>query len=241
MPRPGGLRPRRRQLGRTGGVVPRPLRPTGPHHDAGRRTRGIDVAIPHRADPADPQHCGPPAHHGHRRGRHGARGVDPHPRYQGERDRGACRPMRFSSSSGPPHGRIGWRGRSTATTKASFCAGSITSQAVPEDWPLDRRPYALETRVPGVFVAGDVRKGSVKRLTVAAGEGAAAIDLVHRYLEATFDRPAREDRQKPASAPMTAAASASGEAELMVADRRDRPFERFFRAGCRSRRRQGAT
>jgi thioredoxin reductase (NADPH) len=80
---------------------------------------------------------------------------------------------------------------------------------VPEDWPLDRRPYPLETRVPGVFVAGDVRRGSVKRLTVAAGEGAAAIDLVHRYLEATFDRPAREDRGA-ASAPMTAAASASG-------------------------------
>jgi thioredoxin reductase (NADPH) len=80
---------------------------------------------------------------------------------------------------------------------------------VPEDWPLDRRPYPLETRVPGVFVAGDVRKGSVKRLTVAAGEGAMAIDLVHRYLEATFDRPAREDREA-ASALMTAAAPASG-------------------------------
>lgn len=38
------------------------------------------------------------------------------------------------------------------------------------------QPYALETRVPGVFVAGDVRKGSVKRLTIAAGEGAMAID-----------------------------------------------------------------
>ncbi len=56
----------------------------------------------------------------------------------------------------------------------------------PPDWPLDRRPYPLETRVPGVFVAGDVRKGSVKRLTVAAGEGAMAIDLVHRYLRGTF-------------------------------------------------------
>jgi thioredoxin reductase (NADPH) len=80
---------------------------------------------------------------------------------------------------------------------------------VPEDWPLDRRPYPLETRVPGVFVAGDVRKGSVKRLTVAAGEGAAAIDQVHRYLEATIDRPAPEHRE-PSSAPMTAAASATG-------------------------------
>jgi thioredoxin reductase (NADPH) len=56
----------------------------------------------------------------------------------------------------------------------------------PSDWPLERRPYLLETRVPGVFVAGDVKKGSVKRLTVAAGEGAMAIDLVHRYLGETF-------------------------------------------------------
>jgi len=79
----------------------------------------------------------------------------------------------------------------------------------PEDWPLERRPYPLETRVPGVFVAGDVRKGSVKRLTVAAGEGTMAIDLVHRYLEGTFGRPAGTDREST-SASMTAAASASG-------------------------------
>ena len=79
----------------------------------------------------------------------------------------------------------------------------------PEDWPLERRPYPLETRVPGVFVAGDVRKGSVKRLTVAAGEGAMAIDFVHRYLEETFGRPAGDDRDAT-SASMTAATSASG-------------------------------
>ena len=79
----------------------------------------------------------------------------------------------------------------------------------PESWPLERRPYPLETRVPGVFVAGDVRKGSVKRLTVAAGEGAMAIDLVHRYLGETFGRPARVDGEAM-SASMTAAASASG-------------------------------
>ena len=65
----------------------------------------------------------------------------------------------------------------------------------PEDWPLERRPYLLETRVPGVFVAGDVRKGSVKRLTVAAGEGAMAVDLVHRYLQETFNRPTRDGHE----------------------------------------------
>ena len=78
----------------------------------------------------------------------------------------------------------------------------------PENWPLERRPYPLETRVPGVFVAGDVRKGSVKRLTVAAGEGAMAVDLVHRYLGETFGRTAGDDREAT-PATMAAAASAS--------------------------------
>ncbi|MGS0688498.1 FAD-dependent oxidoreductase [Nakamurella sp. GG22] len=51
------------------------------------------------------------------------------------------------------------------------------------DWPLDRDPYLLETSIPGVFVAGDVRSESVKRVASAVGEGALAVMLVHRYLE----------------------------------------------------------
>jgi thioredoxin reductase (NADPH) len=53
----------------------------------------------------------------------------------------------------------------------------------PKDWPLDRVPYHLETSVPGVFVAGDVRAESAKRVASAVGEGAMAVMLVHRYLE----------------------------------------------------------
>ena len=53
----------------------------------------------------------------------------------------------------------------------------------PPDWDLDRDPYHLETSVPGVFVAGDVRSDSVKRVASAVGEGAMAVTLVHRYLE----------------------------------------------------------
>jgi thioredoxin reductase (NADPH) len=52
----------------------------------------------------------------------------------------------------------------------------------PEGWPLDRLPYYLETNVPGLFAAGDVRHGSVKRCASAVGEGAMAITFVHRYL-----------------------------------------------------------
>jgi thioredoxin reductase (NADPH) len=54
----------------------------------------------------------------------------------------------------------------------------------PGGWPLDRDPYYLEGSVPGVFAAGDVRANSVKRVASAVGEGAMAIQLVHRYLEA---------------------------------------------------------
>ncbi|MEV7234448.1 FAD-dependent oxidoreductase [Streptomyces sp. NPDC051020] len=53
----------------------------------------------------------------------------------------------------------------------------------PAGWPLDRPPYHLETNVPGVFAAGDVRSASPKRVASAVGEGAMAVMLVHRYLE----------------------------------------------------------
>jgi thioredoxin reductase (NADPH) len=53
----------------------------------------------------------------------------------------------------------------------------------PAGWPLDRPPYQLESSVPGVFVAGDVRAESAKRVASAVGEGAMAVMLVHRYLE----------------------------------------------------------
>jgi thioredoxin reductase (NADPH) len=52
----------------------------------------------------------------------------------------------------------------------------------PEHWPLDRDPYYMETNLPGVFAAGDVRHGSVKRCASAVGEGAMAVTFAHRYL-----------------------------------------------------------
>jgi thioredoxin reductase (NADPH) len=53
----------------------------------------------------------------------------------------------------------------------------------PRGWELDRMPYHLETSIPGVFVAGDARAESAKRVASAVGEGALAVMLVHRYLE----------------------------------------------------------
>jgi thioredoxin reductase (NADPH) len=54
---------------------------------------------------------------------------------------------------------------------------------LPVGWNLDRQPFHLETSVPGVFAAGDVRSESAKRVASAVGEGAMAVMLVHRYLE----------------------------------------------------------
>jgi thioredoxin reductase (NADPH) len=51
-------------------------------------------------------------------------------------------------------------------------------------WPLERDPMFLETSHPGVFVAGDVRHGSIKRVASAVGDGAMATSLVHRVLAA---------------------------------------------------------
>ncbi|MBR8833763.1 MAG: FAD-dependent oxidoreductase [Stigonema ocellatum SAG 48.90 = DSM 106950] len=52
----------------------------------------------------------------------------------------------------------------------------------PKGWKLDRQPFLLESSVPGIFVAGDVRYGSVKRVASAVGEGAIAIQFIHQYL-----------------------------------------------------------
>jgi thioredoxin reductase (NADPH) len=50
-------------------------------------------------------------------------------------------------------------------------------------WPAEREPYLLETSLPGVFVAGDARRSSMKRVASAVGEGSMAVHLVHQYLE----------------------------------------------------------
>ena len=58
----------------------------------------------------------------------------------------------------------------------------VTGPDLAAAWALPRAPYALETSLPGVFAAGDVRLDSMKRVASAVGEGAMAVHLVHRYL-----------------------------------------------------------
>ena len=63
-----------------------------------------------------------------------------------------------------------------------------TDVDVTAGWPLDRRPFRLETSLPGVLAAGDVRHGSVKRVASAVGEGSVAIQILHRLFHSEESR-----------------------------------------------------
>ena len=65
------------------------------------------------------------------------------------------------------------------------CTGRDVTDLVAQSnghWALERDPYLLETSVPGVFAAGDVRHGSIKRVAAGVGEGSMTIAFVHQYL-----------------------------------------------------------
>ena len=82
--------------------------------------------------------------------------------------------------------RTDWLGDAIQRDALGFvCTGPdlLVEGRRPAGWTLDRDPHYLESSIPGVFVAGDVRAQSVKRVASAVGEGAMAVTLVHRYLE----------------------------------------------------------
>jgi thioredoxin reductase (NADPH) len=80
--------------------------------------------------------------------------------------------------------RTEWLGPDVVRDDRGFVVTGQELMASPHArrWPLTRAPFALETSVPGVFAAGDVRLESMKRVASAVGEGAMSIYLVHRYL-----------------------------------------------------------
>ena len=82
-----------------------------------------------------------------------------------------------------PH--TGWLGDDVARDEHGFVLTGAALAATGARWPLPRSPYGLESSVPGVFAAGDVRQDSMKRVASAVGEGAMAVHLVHRYLESS--------------------------------------------------------
>ena len=82
--------------------------------------------------------------------------------------------------------RTDWLGTDIARDDRGFL---LTGADLPRDangrvrgWPLEREPLMLETSVPGVFAAGDVRHASIKRVASGVGEGSIAVSFVHQYL-----------------------------------------------------------
>jgi thioredoxin reductase (NADPH) len=81
--------------------------------------------------------------------------------------------------------RTEWLGEFVVRDSAGFIisgAELLGDGRPPAGWGLDREPYLLETSVPGVFVAGDVRHRSMKRIASSVGEGSMAVSFVHQYL-----------------------------------------------------------
>lgn len=77
--------------------------------------------------------------------------------------------------------RTDWLPEDIARDSSGFV---LTGKDVPpERWPLERAPLALETSMPAVFAAGDVRHGSIKRVASAAGEGSIAIQAAQALAE----------------------------------------------------------
>jgi thioredoxin reductase (NADPH) len=76
--------------------------------------------------------------------------------------------------------RTDWLDGVVARDERGFILAGRDAQA--DGWPLEREPAMLETTVPGVFVAGDVRARSIKRVASAVGEGSMAVSLIHEYL-----------------------------------------------------------
>jgi len=76
-----------------------------------------------------------------------------------------------------------WLGNTIKRDKYGFIVtGADLEKADLRDWPLRRHPFLLESNVPGVFAAGDVRSGSIKRVASAVGEGSVCVSFMHRHL-----------------------------------------------------------
>jgi thioredoxin reductase (NADPH) len=99
-----------------------------------------------------------------------------------------------SEETRPAHGlfvfigaepRTDWLGAAVLRDARGYIVTGRDLQAIRAQggWPLERDPFITETSLPGVFAAGDVRCGSVKRVAAAVGEGSITVSFVHAHLE----------------------------------------------------------
>ena len=87
----------------------------------------------------------------------------------------------FVMIGGEPHTQ--WLGPEVARDAQGYVlTGRDLLELADGDWTCERDPLPLETSLPGVFAAGDVRQGSIKRVASAVGEGATVVRLVHEHL-----------------------------------------------------------
>jgi thioredoxin reductase (NADPH) len=103
--------------------------------------------------------------------------------HTGERGTVKARAM-FVFIGADPH--VGWLGSQLGLDDHGFIhtgPGAVLDGAENQTWPLGRAPLLLETSRPGIFAAGDVRSGSIKRVAAAVGEGSMAVRFIHDYLE----------------------------------------------------------
>ena len=109
------------------------------------------------------------------------RGLVLEERVTGRRENVAAAAL-FVEIGGDPH--TNWLPDSVARDERGYILTERDASTDPGRpmWPLERPPFSLETSVPGVFAAGDVRHGTAKRVAPAIGEGAVAIRSVHEYL-----------------------------------------------------------
>ncbi|MDQ1521540.1 MAG: thioredoxin reductase [Actinomycetota bacterium] len=123
--------------------------------------------------------------------------VDVEHTQTGERERVDARAL-FVFVGAEPHAQ--WLGQQVALDDGGFVVtgpDAIVDEPRRSRWPLERAPFPLETSLPGVFAAGDVRHRSIKRVAAAVGEGSMVIRLVHDHLDP--DIGTAEGRPSPAS------------------------------------------
>ena len=182
--RPGSLRRRRRQLGRAGRAPSRP-RDAGDDPLSRRQPPEVDVAVPRR-----PHRVDAGRDHGAAAARRCARRTELNHLEEitidegGKLSRVPATAM-FVFVGAEPH--TDWLGNAPARSERGFILTGEQVLDVPRGcppWPVKHRePFALETSIPGVFAAGDVRDQSIKRVASAVGEGSMAVLLVHKYLK----------------------------------------------------------